>query len=80
MWSFLTAHTGILEMCSACGIRTEEITAFGDDYADMGMLALCGRGIAMGNAVEAVKEKADLVIGSNEEDGIAEYLKWNFDI
>ena len=41
----------------------------------MGMLALCGRGIAMGNAVEAVKEKADLVIGSNEEDGIAEYLR-----
>ena len=75
-----TKERAILEMCSACGIRTEEITAFGDDYADMGMLALCGRGIAMGNAVEAVKEKADLVIGSNEEDGIAEYLKWNFDI
>ena len=70
-----TKERAILEVCSACGIRTEEITAFGDDYADMGMLALCGRGIAMGNAVEAVKEKADLVIGSNEEDGIAEYLR-----
>lgn len=73
-----TKERAILEVCSACGIRTEEITAFGDDYADMGMLALCGRGIAMGNAVEAVKEKADLVIGSNEEDGIAEYLRGNF--
>ena len=75
-----TKERAILEMCSACGIRTEEITAFGDDYADMGMLSLCGRGIAMGNAVEAVKEQADLVIGSNEEDGIAKYLKRNFDI
>lgn len=28
----------------------------------------------MGNAVSAVKEQADLVIGSNDEDGIAEYL------
>ena len=28
----------------------------------------------MGNAIGEVKEKADLVIGSNDEDGIAEYL------
>lgn len=28
----------------------------------------------MGNAINAVKEKADCVIGSNDEDGIAEYL------
>lgn len=69
-----TKEQAILKICAAWGIGTEEIVAFGDDYADMGMLALCGRGIAMGNAVDAVKEKADLVIGSNEEDGIAEYL------
>ena len=73
-----TKEYAIREACRACGIRTEEITAFGDDYADMGMLALCGRGIAMGNAVDAVKEKADLVIGSNEEDGIAAYLRQTF--
>ena len=52
----------------------DEITAFGDDYADIGMLNLCGTGIAMGNAISEVKEQADLVIGSNDEDGIAEYL------
>lgn len=50
------------------------ITAFGDDYADIGMLNLCGTGIAMGNAISEVKEQADLIIGSNDEDGIAEYL------
>ncbi len=32
-------------------------------------------GIAMGNAAPEVKAAADLVIGTNEEDGIAEYLK-----
>lgn len=36
---------------------------------------ICGKGVAMGNAIEAVKEKADLVIGSNDEDGIARYLE-----
>lgn len=54
------------------------MTTFGDDYADIGMLQLCGRGIAMGNAINEVKEKANLVIGSNDEDGIAEYLEDSF--
>lgn len=69
-----TKESAILYVCSVCGIKTEEIIAFGDDYADIGMLKLCGKGIAMGNAIEEVKENADEVIGSNDEDGIAEYL------
>ena len=69
-----TKENAILEVCAICGIKTEEIIAFGDDYADIGMLKLCGKGIAMGNAINEVREMADLVIGSNDEDGIAEYL------
>ena len=46
-----------------------------DDFADIGMLQLCGRGIAMGNAIDEVKQKADFVIGGNDEEGIAEYLQ-----
>lgn len=69
-----TKENAILEVCAACGINTEEIMAFGDDYADIGMLKLCGKGIAMGNAIKEVREMADMVIGSNDEDGIAEYL------
>ena len=34
------------------------------------------QGIAMGNAVSEVKKQADLVIGSNDDDGIAEYLSF----
>ncbi len=37
--------------------------------------ALCGKGIAMGNAIDEVKREVDLVIGSNDEDGIAIYLE-----
>ncbi len=29
----------------------------------------------MGNAIDEVKEKADIVIGSNDEDGIAEFIE-----
>lgn len=70
-----TKENAITEVCAAYGISTGEITAFGDDYADMGMLELCGRGIAMGNAIDKVKEKADLVIGGNDDEGIVKYLE-----
>lgn len=73
-----TKENAISQISAVCGIGTDEMTAFGDDYADIGMLQLCGRGIAMGNAINEVKEKADLVIGSNDEDGIAEYLEDSF--
>ena len=48
--------------------------AFGDDYSDLGMLQMCGFGVAMGNAIAAVKEIADQVVGTNDEDSIAAYL------
>ena len=54
---------------------SDSIIAFGDDYADIGMLRLCGTGVAMGNAIDEVKEKADIVIGSNDEDGIAGFIE-----
>ena len=70
-----TKENAITEVCAAYGFAAGEITAFGDDYADIGMLELCGRGIAMGNAIDKVKEKADLVIGGNDDEGIAKYLE-----
>lgn len=70
-----TKENAILHMCEACGITTDDIIAFGDDYADIGMLKLCGMGVAMGNAIDEVKAIADSVIGDNDHDGIADYLK-----
>jgi hypothetical protein len=61
----------------AMGISKEQIIAFGDDFVDAGMLHYCGVGVAMGNAVDNVKECADVVIGHNDSDAIAEYLENN---
>lgn len=72
-----TKEIAILHMCKVCGITTDEIVAFGDDYADIGMLKLCGSGIAMGNAINEVKRAADCVIGDNDHDGIGYYLQNN---
>lgn len=70
-----TKENAILHMCEVCGITTDDMIAFGDDYADIGMLKLCGVGVAMGNAIEEVKAISDWVIGDNDHDGIADYLK-----
>ena len=69
-----TKENAILEVCSKCRIKVQDIIAFGDDYSDIDMIKLCGRGIAMGNAIAAVKNMADQVIGDNDEDSIAKYL------
>ena len=49
--------------------------AFGDGGNDISMLQHAGLGVAMGNAKEEVKQKADYVTTSVDEDGIANALK-----
>lgn len=70
-----TKENAIQKICKFCGIDLKDVTAFGDDAPDIGMLKICGTGVAMGNAIDSVKEVADIVIGSNDEDGIADYLE-----
>lgn len=69
-----TKENAIKNFCGISGILLSNVIAFGDDLPDIGMLRLCGTGVAMGNAVAEVKTAADVVIGTNDEDGIAKYL------
>ena len=36
---------------------------------------MSGLGVAMGNSIPEIKAIADVVIGTNDEDGIAAYLE-----
>lgn len=59
------------------GISQSEVLAIGDSYNDLAMLAWAGIGVAVGNAPQLVKDAADYVTSSNDEDGVAEALeKW----
>ncbi len=60
----VTKENAIMRITEVCGFDTDSIIVFGDDYVDIGMLKLCGVGVAMGNAIEEVKAIADIVIGS----------------
>lgn len=59
------------------GIPMENIAAFGDDYNDIDMLTACGTGVAVANALPDVKAAADHIALSNEEDGLARWVREN---
>ncbi|NLM44552.1 MAG: HAD family phosphatase [Clostridiales bacterium] len=59
------------------GIEQDEIIAIGDNENDISMIEYAGLGIAMGNAVDELKEKADYITGTYDEDGVAQAL-WKF--
>ena len=52
------------------GLRAEAAVAFGDSDVDVDMLQYCGLGVAMGNAPKQVKEAADYVTASNDQEGV----------
>ena len=58
-----------------CSLKKEEIIAFGDEENDLPMFAAAGFSAAPSSAKEHVKAAADLVIGSNAEDGVAAFLE-----
>ena len=52
------------------GLSPKQAVAFGDSDVDVDMLQYCGLGVAMGNAPRSVKEAADYVTASNDEEGV----------
>lgn len=53
------------------GISKEEMIACGDGFNDLSMIQYAGLGVAMANAQEVIKNAADYITLSNEEDGVA---------
>ena len=57
-------------------IQKQEIMAIGDNVNDKLMIENAGIGVAMGNSAPYIKEIADKVVASNNEDGVAEALSF----
>ena len=56
-------------------INKEEIIVIGDGANDISMFEMSGYKIAMGNANNKLKEKADYITDSNNQDGVAKALE-----
>ncbi len=66
---------GIQKILSCPQNDIKYLIGFGDSQNDYEMLKMCDIKIAMANATADIKMISDFVIGSNEADGIGEFLK-----
>lgn len=56
-------------------IRPEEVICMGDSENDLSMIKYAGLGIAMGNAIDLVKENADYITDTNENSGVGKAIE-----
>jgi len=56
-------------------IEQKDIIAFGDNENDIEMLQFAGTGVAMSNAPDHVKAKADIITDTNDNDGVYKILE-----
>lgn len=57
------------------GLKPAEIIAIGDNYNDVEMIRYAGMGVAMGNAPDDIKEIADFVTDTNNNDGVRKAME-----
>ena len=62
-------------LCKKVGVSIKETMFFGDSTNDLEIICGAGLGVAMGNALEEIKEHAKDITLSNDNDGIAYYLE-----
>lgn len=72
-----TKWNGIQAALAALDILQTEAIYFGDDNDDIEPIQMCGIGVAVSNAIEAVANAADHITGSNDEDGVARFIEAN---
>jgi len=66
--------TGLAAIARVLGVPRERTAAIGDYLNDVPMLTWAGHSAAVANAVLDAKAAADVVVGSHEECGVAEYV------
>lgn len=67
-------YTTMQKLCEKINVNIDEVMFFGDSSNDIEMIENVGLGVAMGNALPEVKDKADKIALTNDEDGIAKFL------
>jgi Cof subfamily protein (haloacid dehalogenase superfamily) len=69
--------SGLQHVADALGVHRDDVLAIGDGRNDIEMLRWAGRGVAMGQSVEEVREAADFVTDTVHDDGAAvELERW----
>ena len=71
---------GVKALADYYGFKREEIVCIGDNENDISMIEYAGLGVAMGNAIDEVKELADYITDTNKKNGVAKAIKKIFNV
>jgi Cof subfamily protein (haloacid dehalogenase superfamily) len=72
----ITKAYALQRLSDSLGIKREEIAAIGDQHNDIDLIEYAGLGIAVANAEDALKEKADVVtIANNNQNAVSEAIE-----
>jgi hypothetical protein len=74
-WKDVDKGVGLQDLCQRLEINLSDSIAFGDDANDVAMLKKAGIGVAMGNAIETVKQVSDYVTESSIAQGVVQGLR-----
>lgn len=66
---------GIMRVCEELNISMDQVMAVGDSLNDIKMIQQAGIGIAMGNGQEKVRQAADFITDTNNDDGVAKAIE-----
>jgi len=67
--------SGLQLVCDRLGVASADVLAIGDGFNDVEMLQWAGRGVAMGQSPDRLKDAADAVTGTWADDGVATELR-----
>lgn len=68
------------EIIGLMNISKEEVVTIGDNANDLKMITNAGLGVAMGESAPYVKQSANIIAPTNDEDGVAIILNKIFDL
>jgi hydroxymethylpyrimidine pyrophosphatase-like HAD family hydrolase len=66
--------TGLAVALTHLGLAPEQVVGIGDAENDHPLLRFCGCGVAVANALPALKERADIVTHGEEDEGVIELI------
>ncbi|MBS4536594.1 HAD family phosphatase [Clostridium sp. D2Q-14] len=75
MYKGVSKGKALKELCKIYGISREEVIAIGDNENDLSMLEFAGTSVAMENGIDLVKEYADIVTETNDNNGVAKAIE-----
>jgi len=70
----VSKQTGLINLVEYLHIPMDSVMVFGDQLNDYGMMDIAGIAVAVGNAIDIVKNISDHVIGTNNDEGPAKFL------